>query len=220
MIYTVCCIVQCGHQCILVSILYKVLKRAGAIATGKRKKHMSPKARRANASESPTPPAAASTPDPHEQPPSSEPVQAPELNSTAVDTLKEVPTTAVDIMSSRKVASSIDDNTQISQPSSGIDLTSEGSLANSEVDSPAATQENETMESCHTQTDEGLSVASQLMQDMDRDAVSVEGMVITGEDREGAADKPAEQVRRVCITAKCNNNAKCNNHPKCNKNQP
>ena len=153
---------------------------------------MSPKARRANASESP-PPAASSTPDPTELSANIEPPKvandADEINSSSIDT----PPT-VDSLPTKEPDTLAHITEQAKPPSNISDSSSENSFV--KVDGPASAQNSETMESCSTQTDEEPSVASQVMQDIDN--VSVEGMVITGDDREGVTDKPVDQVRFEC----------------------
>ena len=163
-----------------------MFKRAGAIATGKRKKHFSPKPKRAHQEEVPvtmatTTAAPTTTPVP---PTTLEP--QPEIGKIDEELKEEVDEEAdIDADAKENEESVKEEATE--KP----EVISEGSLPDGDLEKPA--------EECANTTDplpEGEpSVASQLMSsEGEADNLSVEGLVMSEDEREGRCDKVVDQV--------------------------
>ncbi|KAL9961546.1 hypothetical protein ACROYT_G030504 [Oculina patagonica] len=132
----------------IVPNIRKVFKRAGAIATGKRKKHMSPRPRRAHQEEEP---------------------------------LKEVDVPEED--------TNVTENGEfLEEATERQEMLPEGSIADGE---PAEECANTT----EPPTEEEPSVASQLMtSEVEGDNLSVEGMIMSEDEREGVCDTPSVEL--------------------------
>lgn len=183
----------------------KVFKRAGAIATGKRKKHFSPKPKRAHQEEVPvtmatTTAAPTTTPVP---PTTLEP--QPEIGKIDEELKEEVDEEADMDADAKENEESV--NEEATEKPAVI---SEGSLPDGDLEKPA--------EECANTTDplpEGEpSVASQLMSsEGEADNLSVEGLVMSEDEREGRCDKVVDQdgqesVASILMTEEDNDDSK------------
>ena len=155
--------------------LQKVFKRAGAIASGKRKKHFSPRPRRAHQDEVP-PPASVSASDP-------------QLEVTNND--EQLKDTAVADGDSQLQASK-----EVLRQEEQSEVLSEGSIIDGDLERPA----EECSDVNESPVAEEPSVACQLMSGdaAEGDNLSVEGVVMSVDEREGPCDKTVEQVHIVC----------------------
>lgn len=164
-------------------ISFQVFKRAGAISSGKRKKHFSPKPRRAHQEEvsvtSATTSGPTTTPAP---PPALEP--QPELSKIEAE-LKEV--VEEEVNTETKENEEMVNEEETEKP----EVLPEGAVHGGDTEKP--------IEECNNATGplpEGEpSVASQLMSSqVEGDTLSVEGLVMSENEQEGRCDKVIEQV--------------------------
>ncbi|KAJ7337743.1 G-box binding factor [Desmophyllum pertusum] len=165
----------------IVPNIRKVFKRAGAIATGKRKKHMSPKPRRAHQEDIHVPLLTTTTTATTTTTTSSDPLA--EVNKTE-EHLKEVYVPEVD--------TNVKENEEILEEAIETpEVIPEGSIADGDPDKPIEECTNTT----EPPTEEEPSVASQLMSsEVEGDNLSVEGMVMSEDEREGVChDRSMEQ---------------------------
>lgn len=163
-----------------------MFKRAGAISTGKRKKHISPKPRRAHQEEVPlastaTTPTAATTTTP--SPPTSTEPQ-PDVRKIEEQVKEEV-------------EEDLDTETKENEDSVNEEATerpeviSEGAISDGDSEKPV----EECADTTEPMTKEEPSVASQLMSgEGEGDNLSVEGLVMSEDEREGRCDKIVDQV--------------------------
>lgn len=176
-------------KCFSVALLFfglKVFKRAGAIATGKRKKHISPKPRRAHQEETPltTTAEAAAAMTTTTTTTSSESLT--EVNKTE-DHLKEVDVPEED-------TNVIEIEEFLEEATERQEVLTEGSVADGDSDKPAEECTNTT----EPPAEEEPSVASQLMtSEVEGDNLSVEGMVMSEDEREGVCDAPSMELVRA-----------------------
>lgn len=177
-----------------------MFKRAGAIATGKRKKHISPKPRRAHQEEIPpmttttttTTPTTASTTSTTTTK-SSEPVTG--VNKT------EEPVKEVDAPEGDSNVIEIDE--LLAEATERQEVLPDGSTPDGDSDKHAEECANIT----EPPTEEEPSVASQLMtSEVEGDNLSVEGMIMSEDEREAVCDAPSVQLVRVTLHALVSNN--------------
>ena len=154
------------------------------ISSGKKKKHASPKPRRAHhdSTHSATPT--------EEQPCSGEMASQPQIKEMSSESKNDTIPTTQEISSSSKEVPEEDGSGVNDVPSGTEEEVIEGGSEQQETGVPSK-------DTAEPLSDEGPSVASRIMQEGDGDSISVEGMVISEEERDGHAERVNEQVQEL-----------------------